>query len=325
MSSDSLQINSMELFPEFLFNVERRVLFDRVNDKSIKIFVEKGGRTKPIIVNKAIKIGEELFELFGLWFGDGSKNIGKDKRIFGFTNTEFFLLKRFLRLSKRCLGLNPLDFRFIVKIPANLNKSQEEIKKEVSKQLRIPEKFITRIEVREGTNLICVSIINTSRLLGIFVNSIGDILRTRVLESESFCKAMLRGIIASEGCIFLKNGKLEEITIGAKRKSERNFIRKLLLMLGIQPNKDACKGGEAVIINGLSNFKRMNELSLILLHPKKLKRFKEGLKGFKTEAYRKGEGRYLILKLLSVGPKSREELSRFLNRKVRCICEIDLI
>jgi len=53
---------------------------------------------------------------------------------------------------------------------------------------------------------------------------------------------------------------------------------------------------------------------LVSLHPQKLESFERGMKGFKIEQSRKGEGRFLVLQKLAEGPKSRQELGKMLNR-----------
>jgi DNA-binding MarR family transcriptional regulator len=133
---------------------------------------------------------------------------------------------------------------------------------------------------------------------------------------------MLEGIIASEGNVHVRSdsGRLGEISIAAKDEDKRKFIRELLLNLGIQPSKDkTISQQEAVLIHGLSNFRKVDEWNLVSLHPKKFADFKRGLNGFKKEEFRKGEGKLKILMLLKDGKKTVLELTNLLNRKRRTI------
>lgn len=141
-------------------------------------------------------------------------------------------------------------------------------------------------------------------------------LKDTLFQNRVFIASFLRGVIACEGNIFLRKGvKLDEINIAVHRKVDRKFIRDLLTGLGIQPNKDKeIEHDEAILIHGLSNFRKIKEWNLVSLHPAKFQDFEKGLCGFQKEEFRKGEAKFLILKSLKEKSKRSIELTKELNR-----------
>lgn len=322
-------VNVARIFPN-IFPTGNKVILNKLNDELIKVCLDLHGgkitRIKPIIIRRFIPICGGLFQLLGLWSGDGIKMKEGKHKTFGFANNQLNLHKLFLSLSKECLSIDSTQFKCGISVPSNMKVDKNEIKKKISKELNIPIENFQKVRTIDGINLVMIKIVINSRLLAFLVKLISENLRSILFQNKNFAVKMLQGLIATEGCIVVRRwGKLDEITIGAKEKVKRDFIRKLLLILRIQPSKDKGEGQEAVAIHGLSNFKIFKKWDLVSLHPLKHKKFERGIKGFKREHFRKGEGRFLILKSLSESPKNRQELTELLNRSTRCICEIDLI
>ena len=305
------------------------VILKELNNGLVEFSIKRDGkitRFKPIIIKRLIPICEELFQLFGLWFGDGIKQKCGVHQTFGLANTELNLHKLFLVLTKKLFSIEPRAFRCFLKVPVRMGNNIDEIKRNLSDELNIPIENFRKPQLKENINLVCLSTVIDSRLLAFTIQLLFKKMRKILIKDKIFTSNFLSGLIATEGCIVVRKwGRLDEITIGAKKENERKFIRKLLLNLGIFPGKDKGKGQEAVAIHGLSNFKLFQKWDLVLLHPLKHKKFKNGIKGFKREEFRKGEGRFFILKSLSQHSKNRQELVSLLNRSSRSICEVDLI
>lgn len=308
-------IDIVKILPEKTLS-DHVILWKDRGDGLIEIRERKigfvGGRTaNPVTIKRFVPINELLFEGFGLRFGDGSKTIKGEFKVFGFTNNQIKLHKHFLKFSKNCFDIESSDFNVKIMIPHQLKEEIGKIETNVSKELNIPREKFWKTQIK-NLNKPCIEIVIYSTLLGFIIKSIFEKLKTIMLLNENFIASFLRGLIASEGSVSLGVRKrLEMISIAAKEENERDFIRKLLLSLNIIPNKD---GDETVLITGLSNFKIMKQWKLCSLHPDKFNRFISGLKKIKRETFRKGEGKLLTLKLLSTQPRTAQELSKELNR-----------
>ncbi|MBI3412633.1 MAG: helix-turn-helix transcriptional regulator [Candidatus Aenigmarchaeota archaeon] len=117
-----------------------------------------------------------------------------------------------------------------------------------------------------------------------------------------------------------KGNELGEILIGAEIKEERDVIRQLLLMCGIEPSKDkTIKHQGSVLMHGRTNFEKVAYWKLCDLHPKKKERFYFGMGNFKSFQYRKGEAKKLILKSLVDGAKDAKLLAEELRINIGTI------
>jgi DNA-binding HxlR family transcriptional regulator len=325
-------VDVVKILPETLPS-GKRILWREVDDRKIEIFVDKssarGGNAKPIVIKRFIEINELLFEGLGLRFGDGIKLQGGLPKVFGFSNVNLNVHKHFLKFAKECFGLDSSQFRVAITIPPTLSNKLEEIENNVSKKLRIPKENFFKTRVMDKRNNPILDIKITSTLLALVLNQVFDNLQDILFSNKLFCACVLRGIIASEANIHLtpKERRLGEITIAGKEKDKRLFIRKLLESLGIIPDKDKeIRGMECVLVTGLSNFKIFKEWDLCRLHPAKFKNFNEGITKFKKIEFRKGEGKFLTLKILAEqGPKRAIEIAKILNRSFFTILNESLL
>lgn len=319
--NSNFSVDVVSILPETLPS-GKKILWQELDDGRILISVDKhsarGGNAKSIVIKRNIKICDDLFELFGLRFGDGIKLQGGKFIVFGFSNTNIELHKEFLRLSEELFGLDNKDFRARVSVPVKLENSIEEIENRFSIELKIPIENFFNPQVLERRNLPFLDIKISSTILGLVINLLVIKLNDFLFLNKKFVSNFLKGIIASDSNISVRNNKLAEINIAAHDKEERKFIRKLLMILGIQPNKDKeTEHDEAVLVHGLSNFNLFKEWNLVSLHQQKLEAFNRGLRGFKLIEFRKGEGQIKILKILENGKLRREEIQKLINRGFR--------
>ncbi len=310
----------VRLLPEALPS-GKKILWRHADEERVEISVDKhsarGGNAKTIKINELVPINELLFEGLGLRFGDGIKLQGGKFKVFGFSNTNLGLQKRFLLCAIECLGLKSDEFRVRVSIPPKLEGNIKEIEGTISKDLNIPLDNFFNFQILEGRNLAFTDIKISSTLLGLIIKNLSEILNDIMLSSQKFCAAFIRGVIACEGNVSLrsKNQKLVEITIGAKLQTEREFLRNIIEKLDVIPDRDKeIEGQECIVITGLSNFRIIEKWNLCELHPNKGSNFEIGMKNFKMEEFRKGEGKFLILKSLLERPKRSIELENELKR-----------
>jgi DNA-binding HxlR family transcriptional regulator len=324
-------IDVIKILPPALPN-DRKIIYENLGDGLVKISAEKhsihgGVPPKPIIIKRFIEVNENLFQLLGLWFGDGIKKQG-ERNTFGFSNAEMSLHNKFLELSNEVFGLERSQFKCVIQLPKEHFKCEELIRKEVSETLQIPLENFWKSKISLVRNTIGIDIRNDSRIWGILLPSLFEKVKDIMFRNKAFAAATLQGIIASEANVYVRKcGRLGEILIAAKGEEKRNFIRRLLVTLEILPSKDkTIDNQESILIHGLSNFKKVKEWNLVSLHPKKLSDFERGMKGFKKEEFKKGEGKFLTLKLLAEsGPKRAIEITKILNRSFFTVINASLL
>lgn len=324
-------IDIVKLLPESLPS-GKKILWKELENGVIEVSVDKnsarGGNASPIRIKRFIEINEELFQLLGLWFGDGIKRQWGSENAFGFSNTELALHKIFLNLVDKSLGIKSTQFNCILSLITDKDPVKE-LENKVSKELNIPLKNFWNARINPTRNLIGVDVKINSRLLSLVMHIILDKLEQLAVKNKIFSSKILQGIIASEANVHVRSdsGRLGEILIAAEGEDKRNFIRQLLLTLEIFPSKDkTIEHQESVLIHGLSNFRKVKEWNLIALHPKKFEVFELGIKGFKKKEFRKGEGKFLTLKILAEqGPKRAIEIAKILNRSFFTILNESLL
>ena len=312
-------VDVVRLLPDALPS-GKKILWRRIDDEKIEISVDRhsarGGNARTIIIKRFVFINEDLFELFGMWLGDGIRKQWGVENAFGFSNTNVPLIREFLRVSEKCIGLSSTEFNCIISLTPEMMPNRQFLEKSVSNLLDIPTERFWNSRINPTRNFLGIDVKISSRLLNLVVSSMLNQLRTLAFQNRPFAAKVLQGIIASEANISVrKNGVLSDIMIAAKGEDKRNFIRQLLFSVDVQPNKDkTIPDQEGVCINGLSNFRKMDEWDLVSLQCVKFSEFKRGLQGFKKEEFRKGEGKLLILQKLKEKPKRSAELSKELNR-----------
>ena len=320
-------IDIVKILPERMPSSGHKICWKELGGGFVKIFVDKrgfegGSRAKEIVIKRFIPVSELLFEGLGLLMGDGIKFSQGQFKIFGFSNNQIELHEHFLLFSKDIFGLEPELFRARVMIASESQDMIDEIVREFSKRTKIPIKNFNKPEIRRVRKP-CFDIQFCSIILGTIIQILLKNLHDSLISNRIFAASFLRGLIASEGSVDLGiRERLEVISIAAKRSSERTFIKTLLKVLQIVPDKD---GDGVVLITGFSNFKIMSRWNLLKLHPEKHSKFKLGISRIKFEEFRKGEGKLLILKLLSSQPRTVRELCKILNRTAGSIRSHHLI
>jgi len=319
--NETESIDVVEMLPKKMPS-EQKILCQDLKQNLLFISTDKhgckgGSRPKPIIIKRFISTSELLFEGLGLFMGDGLKLSQGQFKLFGFSNNEIELHRRFIKFAYQCLGLPPLLFRVRVSIPPELQNDIRDIEKMFSRESGIPPENFNKPRIKK-MNKPCFEIKFCSVLLGEIIQLLLKNVKPRLLSSENFAAGFLRGLIASEGHVSVSNdNNLRGIFIGAKDEGKKELIRKLLILLGILPSKNS---KESVVISGLRNFKIMKKWNLCELHPDKNNHFNSDPIQKKEEHFMKGEARLIILNLLSKSNlKTKKELSNILGMKVNVI------
>ncbi len=249
-------------------------------------YISGEGHAHFILVPSKIKKDNAFFEGLGLQQGDGTQSLS-DVHI-TFTNGCEDLVIHQIDWFKK-LGISTWVLRFYPEIPNDKLSDFYQIK---NKLISIG---IKQLQFRKGksklsnTKNVLIQLVFHNKLfklayLYLLYNS-----RDIILKNKDWITSYLKGILASEGSVKVRKDSrlLSAIKISASSENTRNFYKNCLRSIGIIPSKDELtKGSEAVMITKLENYKKILEMDLLSLHPKKQERFINTLKNY--QSIRKG-------------------------------------
>ncbi|MBD3263073.1 hypothetical protein GF374_01695 [Candidatus Woesearchaeota archaeon] len=273
---------------------------------------------------KKIKLSEDLMESMGLYFGDGQKAItSKSYQAMRFANSDARIIKKFLKALQK-LKVKNNNLKVYVRI-STLRKNTKPIAF-WSKITNIPKKNFYKISwqkskhktskaAQKGT----ITLILANSSFRLVFDALYKHIKTLAKYNKDVAAPFLRGIIAADGTVYF-DGRHREVSIAAKYKKDRIYIKKLLSLLEILPNKDnLTPTKEAVTITGFSNLTKIQKHNLCSLHPKKELKLNDALKTYKNICYRKGVGKLKVMALLKENPSTVTKLAKKLNRKENAV------
>lgn len=263
-------------------------IFPRDLQTSI-IWYPVGGGAEPITLQNFIQI-EQLGELLGFYFGDGSTSEGI--LTFRITNCEPSTLIHCLKILHQ-IGL-PLE-KFKVQIIYSTDKEitqaiQERCIHYWSSQLGfLPTQFVSVTKSNALSeslpfgsariffdNTTFVEVILRGLLKGI----IPLIENPQCEQDFILLTAFLRGIFAAEGSVSCNGKRLSRLSLSFDPHSEeKTFYRLLLSHLGIKTSPD--KRNEFEIYRR-SSFKKFQQIDIFRFHESRNKKFQQGLINYKT-------------------------------------------
>jgi len=276
---------------------------------------------------KRIEIQNELVECFGMYQGDGQKSIkSKSYQSTRFSNSEPRLLKLFLKFLN-CFDVRNKDINCDLRISKNIKHTESQLIDYWSKLLDIPSKNFYKIQWRDnkykdskvapyGT----LTIIYSNSSFRVIFDSMLNYIKKQTLNNKRFAASFLRGLIAADGNVYYNQSGLREVSIAAKEEKDREYIRKLFCLMGIQPNKDnVTKNKEEVRVTGFPNFEIIKKYDLCSLHPTKKQKFEIIILSYKNKCYRKGTCVRFIGDLLKKEPQTVYLLADKLKRKPNAV------
>jgi len=268
---------------EFIYN--NKWLYYRIPTGYLGIsYISSDYHSHFILLPSSIKADNFFFEGLGLQQGDGTQSLS-DVHV-TFTNACEDLIYHQIEWFKR-LGISKKALRILPEIPTSLNIEKEVLKwKTALKVSGIKEYQFRKAKInnRNLKNSLVQILFHNKLFKAVYLHLLYN-LRKEIIKEKSECINYIKGILASEGSVKVRKDSrlLSAIKISASREDTRDFYKNCLLNLGIIPSKDELtKGSEAVMITKLKNYKKILEMNLLSLHPKKQERFINTLKNYQT-------------------------------------------
>ncbi|MEM2878823.1 MAG: LAGLIDADG family homing endonuclease [Candidatus Hadarchaeales archaeon] len=290
-----------------------REIVTRVENDKIWIYTLPSGehcghRSKEIGLKRFVELDDLFFVGLGLWRGEG----GKSKGLY-FGNSEPALLRHFLNFVEYRFGLNREKFKITLNVPTS--SSLNEARKKWANELSIPHQNFTEICVDPRIRKEYAQAYFNSVILSKLMGDLYQRSKNVILQNQEFSVAFLRGVFAAEGSVMLKNsGVLHHITFSSKDDELIHFLRQSLHLVGVRANSYSIRGMNLQIY-GLTNFRRIRELSIHALHPEKREKFERGFSAYRRTNVLDGEeARRMILEQLASGPKTYDELATALGK-----------
>ena len=230
---------------------------DRLGNSRAKVYYDpiKGKGPKPFMVPEKLEITERIAEALGLYVGDG--NLGANLSHSGFSNKDPELVRLMLnffyymgaRLSDMTMNIN---YR---------NGNKKRIKKWWRNEIGIEK---AKIKIRKsGRCRFSVFVIQVNGV--IFRIILGNLIEKIVgflFENADLRRGFLRGLFAAEGCIAVKEGYINHISIAFNPKTEarrRDLYRGLLDIEGIPTSlRESGSKGEIYIRNWVNYYRLWN-------------------------------------------------------------------
>lgn len=267
---------------------------------------------RKLFCHKRLSYGPVLFELLGLWVGEGSKGKG-----LYFGNTSEELLLHFLRSVEETLEFPRINFKVTVVLPWSV-ENEEEFKRKWSEILQIPLENFTNVSYRKQEKIISkseyIQVYFNSIILLELMNSFYEKLKPEILNNKEFTISFLQGVFSGEGGVVLNHRKrVHHVHLSNKNMKLIEFVTRGLEKLGIKRGKYFYESMKFPIY-GRKNFEKLIEIKIFKLHPEKQIKLENGFSKYLRIIERGEEVEIKILEQLLFKPMGYEELSKNLKK-----------
>lgn len=295
---------------------------NRIGNKNIKIkelpnkliISAKGtGSPKQVILNKKIKISPFIFEIIGLYFGDGlnTRNHSAYCRT-AFANSNYKLHEYWLKFLES-FGINKNQLFAQISIGKNID--EKSVLNYWLIKTSIPRERFAKVSkckdksCKEGV----LSIEFNSVIFRSIFNNIFEYCINFLSENKDYVPYFIAGLFAAEGRVTLRNNSLNYLGIAVKNNEKRTFIKNLLGKVGIKTSKD--NRLQEIIIHNYINFRIFNDLNMATIHPNKCRLFKGGFENLSTSQV-PALLKLKIIKTLKETSMTRFQISKKLNKGI---------
>lgn len=306
-------MNLINFIPKKINNKE--INTKKLNNKLI-ITAKGTGSPKQLILNNEINIDNFLFEIIGLYFGDGlnTRNHSGNRRV-AFANSNYKLHDYWLRfLDSFGIRKNQL----FAQTQCGKNVDEKFVLNYWLNKTKIPKERFAKINrckkksCKEGI----VSIEFNSIIFRKIFDNIFDYCIDLMDKKKRYISSFIAGVFAAEGRVSVRNKSLNYLGIAVKDKDRRQFIKSLLRKIGIKPSKDNLF--REVIINGYINFRIFNEFDMAKIHPKKYELFVKGF-SYLSSSPVPALTKIKIIDLLKTSHMTRFQIAEKLNMDISII------
>ena len=261
------------------------------------------------VIPRYLKLDTNLFEVFGLYQGEGYKKTPISGTRLEFVNCDKDIINIILKFFKKRFNI-PIE-RWSVYINYVYNKenlkSHNKLVLYWYNETKIPKSNFRKTQYLKGKCIKSASfgtlhILIPSCVLGEICLGILDHLEILSTKNEKHAAAFLRGLMAADGSAiehqYKHNKTLRNVDLAIETQKEIMLYKKILNKLNIEV-KDYSAHSRKLSVCGWDNFYKLAKINIFELHRKKVNSFKNGFSNHKYTL--------MIKKYLS--PLLKEELS----------------
>ncbi|MFQ6032690.1 MAG: LAGLIDADG family homing endonuclease [Candidatus Zixiibacteriota bacterium] len=259
---------------------KREFKVEKVGNGKIKVSYDaiKGKGPKPFVFPKRVELNEKLAEAVGLYVGDGSFAGHPGHSTFSNKDAELVKLMFDFFLG---LGVREADMSIFI---SYRDGDESKIKKWWANKLGIsPDKMQIKKSERHRYSTLGIQVNGVIFKL-IFKQLVENVLNLLKLKGE-LRRGFLRGLFAAEGCIAVKEGYINHMSIAYNSKTEtenRDFYRELLKIEDIPTyTRESGNGGE-IIIRNWKNYYKLWNIAIADLCKRKEERFVNIMRGLEV-------------------------------------------
>ncbi len=276
------------LSKSYLFNINNRTM--RFDEKYLRLsllkdelgfwYISGDGQVRFVILPKFINLDEEFFELLGFLDGEMSKKTNKSGgSVLKISNADPVMIREILKRFDKYFRIHKSSWTASLVYNNKLgnfdNKKDLVIRNIWSNAIELPKDRFTKTTFQDKYNslfskygIIQIRYSNTAFFL-LFLELMENV-RSLILSNYGYCAAYIRGIVAAEGGIGKREGKLRMVHIGGMDGSLKDFYKKCVIKLGI----DSVQTYKLRIeIYGLKNFLKLEAMDIFKYQERRKKDF----------------------------------------------------
>jgi hypothetical protein len=261
------------------------------------------------VIPRYLKLDINLFEVFGLYQGEGYKKAPISGTRLEFVNCDKEIINIVLNFFKEKFNIPLKRWSAYINYVHNKNniKSHNQLVSHWSNETKIPKDNFRKTQYLKGEGIKSASfgtlhILIPSCVLGEICLGILDHLEILSTKNEKHAAAFLRGLMAADGSAiehqYKHNKTLRNVDLAIETQKEIILYKKIINKLNIEV-KDYSTHSRKLCICGWDNFYKLAKIDIFKLHRKKANSFKNGFSNHKYTL--------MIKKYLS--PLLKEELS----------------
>ncbi|NCO96511.1 MAG: MarR family transcriptional regulator [Candidatus Aenigmarchaeota archaeon] len=237
-------IDMLALLPSHLLPSRRarkqHPIFVEFSNKNLRVWSQACWKKSETRLKRYVKLDQVFWIGCALYFGEGYTKVSEksDNSKISLGNSEPILVKKFLEWLEGILDEKP-KLSFYLEHNERKSKNKQECLKFWSDWLTLDKKCIgirtisnSGSRLQENYGLMGVYLTNT--VLRSVIKSLLEESKKIVLTKRKWCIDWLKGLIAGEGSVYIKNKSIVSVSIGSIRPMDREFIKRLLERLVIK-------------------------------------------------------------------------------------------
>lgn len=280
-------------------------------ERGNKLIITKCKRSKVLRINKEIILDGFLFEIVGLYFGDGlnTRSYSGIRRT-AFANSNYKLHQYWIKFLSR-FGIKKREL--FAQISTHKHADEGKVLEYWIKKTHIPKNSFARVskskERCSGFGVLSTEF--NSITFRLIFNEIFDHCLEILSKKRKFIPNFIKGLFAAEGHVTIRNKSVQMLGIAIKDHDRRKYVQSLLKKINVTSSENKPK--DALWITGYFNFKIFEQYKMASLHPQKNEKFKRGFLNL-SKSWTPGITKTKIIAALRKKNLSRGEIATLLEK-----------